>query len=341
MTGSQANLDFSDASWGNGDPLTGQAQSLNLNFKPGMTLQAIAAQINAQAVTYDGSHNPIGTFSSKGGTITIINQPVTLGTVTLAGGLTLAQVADAINANSTLATAGVRAIVATDGTNEWLRVYDQQGKALAMAGSMVGTAAGEISFGVNQVANAAVVGDGSGARLQITHGTDSDMQVTGTMTGMLNIGPASTGTAGSLQVRSDIQANPSLISRGMVQYDPTSNQFFVAAADNSSVEAMANFMNSSITMPSAGGLGQGQYTLEQYGAAIISTNSTNASNNNTQLTYQQTLVNNLTSQKGAVSGVNLDEELSNLIVYQQSYAASAKVIATMQQLLDVLNSIVQ
>ena len=104
---------------------------------------------------------------------------------------------------------------------------------------------------------------------------------------------------------------------------------------------MSNAITNPIAMPLAGGLGQGNYSLTQYAAAIISNNASNASNNKTQLTYQQTLVNNLTTQQGAVSGVNLDEELSNLITYQQSYSASAKVISTVQQLFTVLNSIVQ
>ncbi len=50
---------------------------------------------------------------------------------------------------------------------------------------------------------------------------------------------------------------------------------------------------------------------------------------------------NLNYQQGQVSGVNLDQELSDLLTYQQSYSAAAKVISTMQQLFQVLNSIIQ
>ena len=41
----------------------------------------------------------------------------------------------------------------------------------------------------------------------------------------------------------------------------------------------------------------------------------------------------------SISGVNLDEELANLMKFQTSYQASAKVITTIDQMLDTLLSI--
>ena len=38
----------------------------------------------------------------------------------------------------------------------------------------------------------------------------------------------------------------------------------------------------------------------------------------------------------SVSGVNLDEELTNLIKYQSSYVAAAKLITTADQMLETL-----
>jgi flagellar hook-associated protein 1 FlgK len=38
----------------------------------------------------------------------------------------------------------------------------------------------------------------------------------------------------------------------------------------------------------------------------------------------------------SVSGVNLDEEAANLIRFQQSYAAAAKIISTSQTIFDTL-----
>ncbi|MBX6354211.1 MAG: flagellar hook-associated protein FlgK [Thermoflavifilum sp.] len=57
---------------------------------------------------------------------------------------------------------------------------------------------------------------------------------------------------------------------------------------------------------------------------------------NQQVTNQQALVQQADQARQSVSGVSIDEEMSNLIRYQQAYNASAKVIATLQDLFDTL-----
>jgi flagellar hook-associated protein 1 FlgK len=42
------------------------------------------------------------------------------------------------------------------------------------------------------------------------------------------------------------------------------------------------------------------------------------------------------ADRASQSGVNLDEEMSNLVQFERSYAAAAKVIATIDEMLDVL-----
>ena len=44
----------------------------------------------------------------------------------------------------------------------------------------------------------------------------------------------------------------------------------------------------------------------------------------------------LETQFGSLSGVNLDEELSQLVILQNAYAASARVTTTVSQLFDEL-----
>jgi flagellar hook-associated protein 1 FlgK len=48
------------------------------------------------------------------------------------------------------------------------------------------------------------------------------------------------------------------------------------------------------------------------------------------------IASNLASDKSSISGVNLDEEASNLLMYQQSYQASAKMIQISQNIFDSL-----
>ena len=53
-------------------------------------------------------------------------------------------------------------------------------------------------------------------------------------------------------------------------------------------------------------------------------------------TASQSYVQTLQGQKTSISGVDLDEEAVNMMTLQSSYAASAKYITTIQQLLSIL-----
>ena len=54
------------------------------------------------------------------------------------------------------------------------------------------------------------------------------------------------------------------------------------------------------------------------------------------ITNQQTLLDYFDQQKQSVSGVSLDEEMANMVQYQHAYQANAKIISTVDSLLDVV-----
>ena len=54
------------------------------------------------------------------------------------------------------------------------------------------------------------------------------------------------------------------------------------------------------------------------------------------MTYQTNTMSTLTAQQQAVSGVSLDEELTNLMQYQRAYQASARLISTADDFLVTL-----
>jgi flagellar hook-associated protein 1 FlgK len=51
---------------------------------------------------------------------------------------------------------------------------------------------------------------------------------------------------------------------------------------------------------------------------------------------QQALVANVADRRASVSGVALDEEMTNMVQFQRGYQASARAMSTMDDLLDVL-----
>ena len=67
-------------------------------------------------------------------------------------------------------------------------------------------------------------------------------------------------------------------------------------------------------------------------ADVAQKSSTATSNATAAATY----LSSLKSQESSISGVSLDEEAVNLIIYQKVYQASAKLISTISDLLDTL-----
>ena len=111
-------------------------------------------------------------------------------------------------------------------------------------------------------------------------------------------------------------ANPSLIAASNGTGSPL---------DGSNAQAMAN-LQSNAAIPrlpddAVSGLGQ--------------TVSTAASNQTTQ----DAVTKQLQTQRDSVSGVSIDEEMTNLINFQNAYSASARFISTISSMYDTLNNI--
>ncbi len=78
-----------------------------------------------------------------------------------------------------------------------------------------------------------------------------------------------------------------------------------------------------------------------YAGAILSKQATAAALVNSDRSYRELFVSNLKAQAAEESGVNIDEELANLVVYQNAYSASARAIQVADELLQTLNDIIR
>lgn len=76
-----------------------------------------------------------------------------------------------------------------------------------------------------------------------------------------------------------------------------------------------------------------------YNQLVTSIGEATSSVNN-QLTDQQTITTNVKSALQSATGVNTDQELTNMVMYQNAYEASAKFISTVDQTLQSLISMV-
>ncbi len=191
-----------------------------------------------------------------------------------------------------------------------------------------------------------MVADGSGYRLRISHDSGIDMAVTetaGTLLSTLGMHMADTRVASQLEVRSDIIESPSLISRGIMQWNAdlgAAGEYYTSVGDDTAIQALATQFNGTNSFDAAGGLASLNVNFTQYAAAILSRNASLADNNATQSASQSALSDSLKTKSDNMRGVNLDEEMADLIKFEQAYSAAARVINVIQNMFDALDQAV-
>lgn len=127
-----------------------------------------------------------------------------------------------------------------------------------------------------------------------------------------------------LPTRTAASSFSTLISDGSLIAAGTSS----GSSDNTNALAMLDLQTDSLV--------GGTSTLSQTYSTLVSDVGSTASKIAGQLETQSGLTEQLTTLQQSESGVNLDEEAANLIVYQQYYQACAKVVEVGTSLLDTL-----
>jgi len=141
-----------------------------------------------------------------------------------------------------------------------------------------------------------------------------------------------------IAVRSDIASNPSLISRGQLRQDGAGT-WYVGAGDHAVIDQLVAKFADQLSFGAVGGLPAASTTLAGYAADILSANATAAASNQRDVEFSTTLQQELDNRLSSQSGVNMDEELSNMVVLQNAYAASARVVTTASEMFDILLSL--
>jgi len=132
-----------------------------------------------------------------------------------------------------------------------------------------------------------------------------------------------TGTdAATIGVNSALVADPSKIqASGAVG----------AAGDNTVALALAQLANNNIA-------GLGNQTFSQNYSQTVAGLGQSIASLNDQVINHDTVMSMLSKQRSSVSGVSIDEEMTNLMQYQKAYQASAQLITTVNQMLETVIS---
>ncbi|MGE5475818.1 MAG: flagellar hook-associated protein FlgK [Bacteroidales bacterium] len=321
-----------------------------ISLPKGSSLQQIADAINSQTRTNESValNNTSWTLTSAA-TVTVSDASGALFTENLAAGpLTLSELAGRLTQGT------VTAQVVQDGALTRLRLSEAGGKELSVTitnGDISGSTMNlgqTLDMTATQRIQAAVVPEGSGYRLRIRQTTGDTLYSSSTpdtnnqnLLSELGVHRAATGAAGDLGVRSDIRTSPAKISRGMMQWNKDTGKYYLSEGDNTATTALADAVNAKSNIRTAGSIYAGKYSLAEYASATISVVGEAASTSKSQMEYQTSLNASLDFQNASYSGVNLDEEISAMMDFQQAYNASAKVITTLQDMLETLTSMIR
>ena len=192
---------------------------------------------------------------------------------------------------------------------------------------------------------ASIITDGSGYRLRIDEPTGTNFFITdsASLTNAIDLKVRNTQIVSQISVRGDAVNDPSLVARGTLSNSLTLavGDVGLSTGDKSAVQSIANLFNNKLDFNATNLLAGSTSTLSQYAAEIISLNAAQANAAGNTLDARQILVDNLRATTGEISGVNLDEELSRMIILENAYAASARVITTTQNLFDILSDMVR
>ncbi len=202
---------------------------------------------------------------------------------------------------------------------------------------------------LNETVKASLVPNGDGYVLRIVNTTGEQLEICENrlngdpapgLISKLGIQPSDALTASSIQVREDITQNPNLIAGGVPEFNASSGEYQINQASNATAIKMAEMFSSTLSFNQAGTIGATETTLANYASTFVGSIASQASNTKSNMEYQQELCTSIATKEATISGVDIDQELSYMIMFQQSYAANAKAFTANKEILDMLMGII-
>lgn len=219
--------------------------------------------------------------------------------------------------------------------------------------TVAGASVTDLITGLNTAANGAatfsLAADGSiamssaaGARLEINNDTTARGTTGLSVSRMFGLGTANLADrAANLSIRQDIRSNPSRLAAGQLEIAavPALSSIAIGQGDNRAAQRMASLFDEKRDWPSLGGIGGGQMSIVQYVSQLTAGMAQGAQAAEDAKAYREGIAAEVQSRKSSAEGVNLDEELSQMIIYQQAYNAAARIMTTVQDMYDTLVSL--
>lgn len=165
-----------------------------------------------------------------------------------------------------------------------------------------------------------------------------------TSNALTETGDSTKGSALKLAVATRIVNDPNLVSTGsLVQQTqpadtslPPQYTYVRYAGDNTIAQRLAGLNTTTITFDAAGGLPATQVSLQGYAGNFLADLSSKTAAAKDVSDNAKSLLDGFNARATSISGVNLDDELANTVIFQNAYAATARVISVVGKMYDAL-----
>ena len=179
----------------------------------------------------------------------------------------------------------------------------------------------------------------AGARLEVRNDTSTRGATGVSFTQFFGLGTAQRqNQAINVAVRNDILQNSSKMSLAQLKLSGTTvaGDSVLGISDNTGALGLANVANTLHAFQASGGLGTGMLSLNDYVSQVTGLQADLTSSAESERSNRVAVKEEVVARRNATEGVNLDEELSNMMVFQQAYNASARIMTVVQEMFDTL-----
>lgn len=155
--------------------------------------------------------------------------------------------------------------------------------------------------------------------------------------------PPDTFDAANIKVNQAILDNPNNIAAAAVAIDPNAAPPGYDAegiGNNTNMQRFLGLQSQKLDLLDTAGTGVGM-TLDSFLGSVITEIGTKVGSLNDKMDTQSTVVSQIATQRSSLFGVNLDEELADLIKYQRAYEAAARVFNVASQIMQVMTTLGQ
>ncbi len=170
-------------------------------------------------------------------------------------------------------------------------------------------------------------------KLQISSRDGTHLAFSDDSTGILAALGVNTFFSGSdahdISIHEDLRTNPGKLNAGQVN-----EAGVITAGDNTVALEISKLANQSVTIHTA--WETTSQSLSSYYSRLVSLVGAESANEQFNAAYQTAIASEAANKIQAKRGVNLDEEMTDLIKFQHSYTAAAKLITTADEMLQTV-----